>query len=87
MMRERAGWAPDSSKGTHMKPLQILGAVLVVVGVVLLIFAMRATDAPAEQVVEAVTGSYTDRTMYYLIGGIAAAVAGVLLFLFGRKAK
>jgi hypothetical protein len=70
-----------------MKPLQILGAVLVVVGVVLLIFAMRATDAPAEQVVEAVTGSYTDRTMHYLIGGIAAAVAGVLLFLFGRKTK
>jgi hypothetical protein len=48
---------------------------------------MRASDAPAEQVVEAVTGSYTDRTMHYLIGGIAAAVAGALLFLFGRRAK
>jgi drug/metabolite transporter (DMT)-like permease len=68
-----------------MKPLQILGAVLFVVGVVLLVFAMRASDSPAEQIVESVTGTYTDRTMHYLIGGIAACVGGALLFLFGRR--
>ncbi|MEX1107796.1 MAG: DUF3185 family protein [Dongiaceae bacterium] len=70
-----------------MKPMQMLGVVMFVVGVVLLIFALRASDAPAEQVVEAVTGSYTDRTMYYLVGGIAAAVGGALLFLFGKSRK
>ena len=70
-----------------MKPLQILGIVLLVVGVVLLIFAQRAADAPAEQIVETVTGSYTDRTMTYLVGGIAAAVGGALLIVFGRGKK
>jgi drug/metabolite transporter (DMT)-like permease len=74
-------------RGIVMKPMQILGAVLFAVGVVLLIFALRASDAPAEQVVEAMTGSYTDRTMQYLIGGIAAAVGGALLFLFGKRGK
>jgi len=68
-----------------MKPLQILGAVPFAVGVALPIFAMRASDAPAERLVEAVTGGYTDSTMRFPIGGIAAAGAGALPFLFGRR--
>jgi uncharacterized membrane protein len=68
-----------------MKPIQIAGVVLFAVGVVLLIFAMRASDSAVEQLAETVTGTYTDRTMNYLIGGIAAAVGGALLFLFGRR--
>jgi len=70
-----------------MKPMQILGVVLFVVGIVLLVFAKRASDAPAEQIVETVTGSYSDRTMTYLVGGIASAVGGALLFMFGRRRR
>jgi hypothetical protein len=64
---------------------KIVGIVLIVVGAVLLYFGYQASDAPLEQVRETVTGDYSDRTMLYLIGGAAAAVAGVLLTLFGKR--
>jgi choline-glycine betaine transporter len=68
-----------------MKPSQILGAVILVVGIVLLVFAMQASDAPMEKLTEAVTGRYTERTMWYWILGVAGIVGGGLLLLFGRK--
>ena len=44
-----------------------------------------ATNAPMDQVSNAITGRFTDQTMWYLILGIAAAVGGVLLVAFGRR--
>jgi drug/metabolite transporter (DMT)-like permease len=67
-----------------MSMTQILGAVALVIGLVLLGFAYHASNAPMEQVSEAITGQYTNQTMWYLILGIAAAVGGVLLVAFGR---
>lgn len=64
---------------------QIAGAVSLVVGAVLLYFGFQATDAPLEQAREGLTGDYSDETMLYLIGGAAAAVAGLLLLLVGRR--
>jgi hypothetical protein len=64
---------------------KIAGIVLLVVGVVLLYFGLQATDAPLEQARETITGDYSDQTMIYLIGGAAAAVAGLLLVLFGGR--
>jgi hypothetical protein len=64
---------------------KMIGIVLIVVGAALLYFGLQASDAPLEQVRESVTGDYSDRTMLYLIGGAAAAVAGVLLVLFGKR--
>jgi hypothetical protein len=66
-----------------MTQTNILGLVALVVGVALLFFAWRASQAPVEQVSEALTGRFTGNTMWYLIGGIAAAVAGVGLLLRG----
>jgi drug/metabolite transporter (DMT)-like permease len=64
---------------------QILGAIILVVGVIILGFAFNASDAPVERVSETLTGRYTDQTMlYFLIGGIAA-VGGGLLFAFGPR--
>jgi choline-glycine betaine transporter len=68
-----------------MTPSRILGTVILVIGIVLLIFAMQASDSPLEKVTEAVTGRYTDRTMWYWILGIAGVVGGGLLLVFGRK--
>jgi LPXTG-motif cell wall-anchored protein len=68
-----------------MSMTQILGAVALVIGLVLLGFAYQASNAPMEQVSEAITGRYTNQTMWYLILGIAAAVGGVLLVAFGRR--
>ena len=68
-----------------MSMTQILGAVALVIGLVLLGFAYQASTAPMEQVSDALTGRYTNQTMWYLIVGIAAAVGGVLLVAFGRR--
>ena len=68
-----------------MRMTQILGAVALVIGLVLLGLAYHASNAPMEQVSNAITGRFTDQTMWYLILGIAAAVGGVLLVAFGRR--
>jgi hypothetical protein len=68
-----------------MSGSKIIGLVLLIVGAVLLYFGFNATESVGEQVVEGVTGKYTDETMWYLIGGGAAGVVGLVLLLFGKK--
>lgn len=68
-----------------MNGSRILGLVLLVAGAICLYFGLQATDSVGEQVVEGVTGRYTDDTMWYLIGGAVAGVAGLGLLLFGKK--
>lgn len=65
---------------------RVLGAIALAAGVILLIFGLNASDAPMEQLSETLTGRYSDRTMWYLIGGGAAACGGLVLLLLGRKA-
>lgn len=61
----------------------IVGVVAVAVGIALLFFAWRASNAPADQVSEALTGRFTGNTMSYLIGGVIAVVGGVALLVRG----
>jgi multisubunit Na+/H+ antiporter MnhB subunit len=68
-----------------MPASSILGLVLIAVGVVLLIFGYNASQSLVEQVSETFTGRFTDRTMWYIIGGIAALIAGAALLLAGRR--
>ena len=68
-----------------MRITQILGAVALVIGLVLIGVAYHASNAPMDQVSNAITGRFTDPTMWYLILGIADAVGGVLLVAFGRR--
>ena len=60
---------------------KVIGIVLLVVGLILLYFGLNATDAPLEQARETITGDYSDQTMLYLIGGAAAAIAGVVMLV------
>lgn len=66
---------------------RLVGVALLIVGVGLLYFGWQATDAFDEQIREAVTGQYSDETLWQLIGGAAAAVVGLLLVLFGGKTR
>jgi Protein of unknown function (DUF3185) len=65
---------------------QVIGIVLLVIGALLLYFGIHATDAPVEKARDAITGGYSHQTMLYLIGGGAAAIAGVAMLFRGRRA-
>jgi hypothetical protein len=66
-----------------MSGLRILGIVVLVVGIVLLIMGYNATQAPAEEIRETLTGRFTEQTTWMLIGGVAGVVGGLLLAMFG----
>lgn len=62
-----------------MKPYQILSIALIVIGCVLLVFGISATQKTGEKVVEEVTGHYTNKTVWYIIGGIALIAGGFIV--------
>ncbi|NIZ03512.1 DUF3185 family protein [Thalassospira lucentensis] len=64
---------------------RILGVVILVIGIGLLVTGYNASESAVDQISETLVGRYTDETIWYLIGGIAGIVAGVLLLLFGRR--
>jgi uncharacterized membrane protein len=68
-----------------MNTQRIFGAVLLVVGIILLIIGLNASDSISDQVSEAFTGRFTRETMWYIIGGAAAGLLGLLLMLFGSR--
>ena len=60
--------------------------VLLVVGISLLIYGVSASDSLGSDFSRFFTGSPTDKTMWLLIGGAAASVAGAAgLLLRGSK--
>jgi hypothetical protein len=64
---------------------RVLGIVLLVVGLALLVFGLNSTESFADEVSEGVTGRFTDKTMWYLIGGGALAVGGAVMALRGGR--
>ena len=64
---------------------RLLGAVLLVIGVVLLGFAYHASRAPMEQISNTLTGHFSDQTMWYVILGGIGVVGGGLLVAFGAR--
>jgi preprotein translocase subunit YajC len=67
-----------------MSQSKIIGLVVLAIGGLLLFFAFRASQAPADQITEALTGRFTDNTMLYLIGGLVGVVAGIGLLMRGK---
>lgn len=64
---------------------QVVGLVLLVVGIILLYFGWQASQSIGDQVTEAVTGRFRDATMWYLIAGAAAIVAGGYIALVSKR--
>lgn len=69
----------------NLKLPQLVGLGIVAIGVVLMLLAWRGSSAPVDQISDALTGHYTDRTMLYLILGIVALIAGSVLAMSGRR--
>jgi divalent metal cation (Fe/Co/Zn/Cd) transporter len=65
--------------------VRIFGLVLLAVGILLLIFGYNASQSATERVVEGFTGRFTNQTMWYLIGGVAAVVGGLGLSVWGGR--
>ncbi len=62
---------------------KLVAIVLLVLGAVLLFMGYQSSQGLDDQITEAFTGNFTDRTMWYLIGGGISAIAG-LVMLFRR---
>lgn len=62
-----------------MNQKKIIAIALLVLGIALLGFGLNASNAPSEEISEALTGQFTDQTMLYLIGGAISAVIGAAM--------
>jgi len=56
-----------------------IGMALLVVGVVLIIYGFNASDSVSSSVSRAFTGAPTNRTLWLLLGGGAAAIVGAVM--------
>jgi LPXTG-motif cell wall-anchored protein len=63
----------------------VVGIALLVVGVVLSIFGMQASASLGSRLSELFTGAPSDRTIWLVVAGVAAAIVGLGLLLAGRR--
>lgn len=70
-----------------MSPQRMLGIVLLIIGVIALVIGMNASHSLADQMSNTFTGKFTQATTWYILGGIASAIVGLVLVLFGVKGK
>jgi uncharacterized membrane protein YidH (DUF202 family) len=59
-----------------------LGIALLVVGVILLIWGINASESVGSQISETFTGKPTDKTIWMIIGGVVSGLTGLGLLLF-----
>lgn len=62
-----------------------IALALLVGGIVLIIFGITATESFGSEVSRFFTGTPTDKSMWLLIGGIAAATVGAVFSVRARR--
>lgn len=65
-------------------PTRLLGIILLVAGILIVAFGLNASESISDSISKGLTGRFTDKTMWYLIGGAALAIGGASLAFFGR---
>ena len=70
-----------------MSTQRVFGIVLLVIGGILLIVGMNASHSAADQISNTFTGRFTHDTAWYIFGGGAAALFGLLLLLVGAPGR
>lgn len=68
-----------------MSTNRIIGIILIIVGGGLLFFGLQATGSLTEEIHETFTGRFTEETTWYLLGGAAALVVGLIMALRGGR--
>jgi len=61
--------------------VRVLGMAVAAAGGAFLAVALNASDAPVERVGEALTGSYANHTLWVIVGGLGAIIAGLCMAL------
>lgn len=56
-----------------------IGLALLAVGIALIIYGIDASNSASSSISRTFTGSPTNKTLWLLIGGIGAAIAGAVL--------
>jgi uncharacterized membrane protein len=63
-----------------------IGIALLVVGIALIIYGFNASDSVSSNVSRVFTGAPTNKALWLLLGGSAAAIIGAIM-TFGRSSK
>ena len=63
---------------------KLIWLVILAVGIVLVIYGVSASESFSSDVSRFFTGSPTDKTMWLMIGGIAAIIVGLFVLLRGQ---
>jgi len=61
-----------------------ISVALLVVGIILLIMGINASDSVGSELSEAVQGTPSDRSIWLIVGGAAAAIIGAIGLLRRR---
>ena len=70
-----------------MSPQRVVGVLLLVVGGILLVVGMNASHSVVDQLSNTFTGRFTQGTTWYIIGGIASALVGLILLMVRVRTK
>lgn len=68
-----------------MSTKRVVGIVLLVVGVILIVVGINASESVSDQLSNFFTGHFTDTTVWYLVGGVALVLLGLMLTAFGGR--
>jgi hypothetical protein len=63
----------------------VAGLAILALGVVLLIFGFNESHSFSSDVSRAFTGNPTNHSMWLIVGGVVAVVAGFVVALAGRR--
>jgi hypothetical protein len=58
-----------------------IGLALLVVGIVLIVYGVDASNSAGSSISRAFNGTPTNKTLWLLLGGIAASIVGAVLAL------
>jgi hypothetical protein len=87
--RCRLNWRAEldylSQWEADMSAQRIFGFVLLIIGVILMIVGLNASHSAADQISNTFTGKFTHQTAWYIFGGGAAALLGLLMVVFGVR--
>ena len=59
-----------------------IGIALLVVGVILLVWGLNASESVGSEISKTFTGSPTDKSIWLIIGGVVSGITGAGLLIF-----